>query len=54
MDFLDPRRGETLSELSFVDQRMKQMGQIVPPSAIVLHLYGRYCCTNKFAERWTL
>lgn len=42
-------RGETLSELAFVDQRRKQLGQIVPANTIVLHAYGRYCCANKFA-----
>ncbi len=49
LDFWIHGRGETLSELSFVDQSMKQMGQIVPKDTIVLKLYGRYCCANKFA-----
>ncbi|MEZ5384649.1 MAG: prolyl oligopeptidase family serine peptidase [Prosthecobacter sp.] len=42
-------RGETLSELAFIDQRRKQKGQISPKGAIVLHPYGRYSCANKFA-----
>lgn len=42
-------RGETLSELAFLDQRRKQTGQITPKGALVLHPYGRYCCANKFA-----
>lgn len=42
-------RGETLSELAFVDQRRKQVGQISPKGSLVLHPYGRYCCANKFA-----
>ena len=42
-------RGETLSELAFVDQRAKQVGNVQPKDAIVLHPYGRYCCANKFA-----
>jgi hypothetical protein len=42
-------RGETLSELAFLDQRRKQAGQITPKGALVLHPYGRYCCANKFA-----
>ncbi len=42
-------RGETLSELAFLDQRRKQTGQITPKGALVLHAYGRYCCANKFA-----
>lgn len=42
-------RGETLSELSFIDQRRKQVGNVAPANALVLHPYGRYCCANKFA-----
>ena len=42
-------RGETLSELSFLDQRRKNPGEFTPPGAFVLHPYGRYCNANKFA-----
>lgn len=42
-------RGETLSELAFIDQRRKQRGQALPRNALVIHLYGRYSCANKFA-----
>lgn len=42
-------RGETLSELAFIDQRRKQTGNIAPAHTLVLHPYGRYCCANKFA-----
>ncbi len=42
-------RGETLSELAFIDQRRKQPGQALPKDALVIHLYGRYSCANKFA-----
>ena len=42
-------RGETLSEMAFLDQRRKQQGQISPKGGLVLHPYGRYCCANKFA-----
>ncbi len=42
-------RGETLSELAFIDQRRKQTGNVAPANAMVLHPYGRYCCANKFA-----
>lgn len=42
-------RGETLSEMSFIDQRRKQVGNIAPANAMVIHPYGRYCCANKFA-----
>jgi pimeloyl-ACP methyl ester carboxylesterase len=42
-------RGERLSELSFLDQRRKQVGQVTPKGALVIHLYGRYCNANKLA-----
>jgi dienelactone hydrolase len=42
-------RGETLTELSFVNERQKSPGEFTPPNAFVLHLYGRYCNANKFA-----
>ena len=49
VDFWCHGRGETLSELAFLDQRHKTPGQFTPEGAIVVHLYGRYCCANKFA-----
>ena len=42
-------RGEKLSELSFLGQRMTSRGEFTPKDTFVLHLYGRYCCANKFA-----
>jgi len=42
-------RGETLSELNFIDQRQKTPGEFTPRNAFVLHPYGRYCNANKFA-----
>jgi hypothetical protein len=42
-------RGETLTELSFIEGRERSPGEFTPPNAFVLHLYGRYCCANKFA-----
>lgn len=42
-------RGETLSELNFIQGRRKQIGQFAPRDAIVLHPYGRYCNAFKFA-----
>ena len=47
-------RGETLSELSFLDQRRKQAGQALPKDGLVIHLYGRYCNANKFAGEMDL
>jgi predicted esterase len=42
-------RGNTLSELKFIDQRETDVGKLVTDKAIVLHPYGRYCNANKFA-----
>ncbi len=42
-------RGETLSELNFLQNRRKQVGQFAPRDTIVLHPYGRYCNAFKFA-----
>src|SRR5438067_1330460 len=49
LDFWCHGRGEKLTELAFLDQRMKNPGEFTPRNAFVLHLYGRYCCANKFA-----
>jgi hypothetical protein len=42
-------RNEKLSELAFIEDRMKNRGEFAPPDAIVLHPYGRFCNANKFA-----
>lgn len=42
-------RGETLTELDFINGRETSPGQFTPDNAFVLHLYGRYCNANKFA-----
>jgi len=42
-------RGETLSELNFLQGRMTSPGEFTPADAFVLHPYGRYCNANKFA-----
>lgn len=42
-------RGETLSEVNFLQQRRKQPGTFTPADGIVLHPYGRYSNANKFA-----
>jgi hypothetical protein len=49
LDIFFHGRGETLTELSFVDQRMKSAGEFTPPGAIVMHPYGRFCNANRFA-----
>ncbi len=42
-------RNEKLSELAFLDDRMKNLGEFVPTDTLVLHPYGRYCNAHKFA-----
>jgi hypothetical protein len=49
LDFWCHGRGETTSELAFIDQRLTSKGEYQPAGALVLHLYGRFCCANKFA-----
>ena len=49
LDFWCHGRGETLSELNFINDRQKSPGEFTPPDAFVLHPYGRYCNANKFA-----
>lgn len=49
LDFWAHGRGEKLSELDFLNQRISQKGEFNPPGTFTLHLYGRYCCANKFA-----
>ena len=42
-------RGETLSEVNFLDEHLKSRGEFTPADTIVLHPYGRYCNAFKFA-----
>jgi dienelactone hydrolase len=42
-------RGETQSEVNFLDERRRQPGQFTPTDTIELHPYGRYCNAFKFA-----
>ncbi len=42
-------RFENVVELGFIQQRRKQVGQIQPQGALVLHPFGRFSCANKFA-----
>jgi dienelactone hydrolase len=49
LDFWLHGRGETLTELEFINARQKSPGEFTPPDTFVLHLYGRYCNANKFA-----
>ncbi len=49
LDFWFHGRGETLSELDFINGRQRSAGEFTPPNALVLHLYGRYCNANRLA-----
>lgn len=49
LDFWFHGRGETLSEVNFLDERRTRVGEFAPPDTIVLHPYGRYCNAAKFA-----
>ncbi|HEY2952754.1 MAG TPA: prolyl oligopeptidase family serine peptidase, partial [Verrucomicrobiae bacterium] len=49
LDFWFHGRGETLSELDFINGRQRSPGEFVPPNAFVLHLYGRYCNGDRLA-----
>ena len=49
LDFWFHGRGETLSEVNFLNDRSKNDGPIAPANTIVLHPYGRYCNANKLA-----
>jgi hypothetical protein len=42
-------RGETTSEVNFIDERQRQVGTFAPADTIVLHPYGRYCNAFRFA-----
>jgi len=49
LDFWFHGRGETLSELAFIQDRSRNLGEFAPPDTFVLHLYGRYCNGSRFA-----
>jgi dienelactone hydrolase len=49
LDFWCHGRGETLSELSFLNGVSNSGGPFTPPHAFVVQLYGRYCNANRFA-----
>lgn len=49
LDFWFHGRGETLSELDFINGRLRSPGEFTPANTFVLHLYGRYCNGNRFA-----
>ena len=42
-------RGENVSEVNFLGQRLQSAGEFTPPGTLVLHAFGRYCNAFKFA-----
>jgi len=44
-------RSETLSEINFIWDRMRNPGDFQPRDTIVVHLYGRYCNASTFAGK---
>ena len=49
LDVVLSGRNEKRTELAFIGEHEKSPGEIVPPEAIVLHAYGRFCNATKFA-----
>ena len=49
LDFWCHGRGEELSEVNFIQSCQTSLGDFPSDKAIVLKLYGRYCCANKLA-----
>jgi len=49
LDFLLHGRDESLTELHFVNGRLKGKPEFAPADTIVVHLYGRFCNASKFA-----
>src|SRR3954471_16309654 len=42
-------RSETLTEVNFLSDREKNVGEFAPRDTIMLHLYGRFCNASKLA-----
>ncbi len=42
-------RSETLTEVNFLTDREKNVGEFAPRDTIMLHLYGRFCNASKLA-----
>ncbi len=49
LDFWFHGRGEMLTELSFLRDRQRSVGEFAPRDTFVLHPYGRYCNGQKLA-----
>src|SRR5947207_2378968 len=42
-------RSETLTEVNFLSDRERSVGEFAPRDTIMLHLYGRFCNASKLA-----
>ena len=42
-------RDDKLTELRFIRERLRSLGEFAPSNAVVVHPYGRYCNAFKFA-----
>jgi len=42
-------RGESLTELAFVNSQLKPKAELAVPGALIVNLYGRFCNASKFA-----
>ncbi len=49
LDIFNHGRNDKLTDLAFIDERMKKAGEFTPEDAFVLHPYGRFCNATKFA-----
>ena len=49
LDVVLSGRNEKRTELAFIAEHEKNPGQLVPPGAILLYPYGRFCNATKFA-----
>lgn len=49
LDIWNHGRSENLTELAFVNERMKSKGEFAPEDGFVVHTYGRFCNATKFA-----
>jgi dienelactone hydrolase len=49
LDFWLHGRDESMTELRFLQSRLKSAGEFTPADTIVCHLYGRFCNASKFA-----
>lgn len=49
LDIFNHGRGDKMTEIAFITDRMKKSGEFTPDDSFVLHPYGRFCNATKFA-----